>query len=290
VGLAVPDWPSTFGQNMFLYEFGNDAFGVRIEHLHRLYGAAVGLATIVLAGWLWMFDPRRWIKALGILALAAVVIQGVLGGLRVTQLSTFLAAVHGSTGQAFFGLMVALCVLTGPSWKGSQVRAGDPDHLRRRSAVVLVLVYAQIVLGSWLRHYGTGAALWSHGIFGAAVWAHVGFLVYRIERRRAELGGLVLPSRVLGLTASLQVVLGLASLAVWLPLDAPPRLVTTYQAIVRTGHQTTAALIFAASIVLTLRAFQQFASGAAAAALAVQPKERPLGRPEPAALDWEAVA
>ena len=59
VGLAVPDWPTTFGINMFLYDFWNAPFGVQVEHTHRLYGAAVGLATIGLTVWLWLFEPRR---------------------------------------------------------------------------------------------------------------------------------------------------------------------------------------------------------------------------------------
>ena len=59
VGMAVPDWPTTFGINMFLYDFWNAPFGVRVEHTHRLYGAAVGLATIVLAVWL------RWSSSRG---------------------------------------------------------------------------------------------------------------------------------------------------------------------------------------------------------------------------------
>src|SRR5262249_46845306 len=113
VGLAVPDWPTTFGINMFLYDFWNAPFGVRVEHTHRLYGAAVGLCTLLLAGWFLLFERRGWMKALGVIALAVVVFQGILGGTRVTEVSTFLAAVHGTTGQAFFGLMVALCVLTG---------------------------------------------------------------------------------------------------------------------------------------------------------------------------------
>ena len=62
VGLAVPDWPDTFGENMFVYDFWNAPFGVRIEHLHRLYGAGVGVATIVLAGWFLAFERRRWLK------------------------------------------------------------------------------------------------------------------------------------------------------------------------------------------------------------------------------------
>src|SRR5207302_1362518 len=82
VGLAVPDWPTTFDENMFLYDFWNAPFGVRVEHLHRLYSAAVGVATIVLAGWLLAFDRRRWMKRLGVFALVAVIVQGVLGGMR----------------------------------------------------------------------------------------------------------------------------------------------------------------------------------------------------------------
>src|SRR3954453_21906471 len=101
VGMAVPDWPTTFGINMFLYDFWNAPFGVQVEHTHRLYGAAVGLATIGLMVWFLAFESRRWMKALGVAALFAVIVQGVLGGTRVTQVSTFLAAVHGSTGQAF---------------------------------------------------------------------------------------------------------------------------------------------------------------------------------------------
>src|SRR5271157_843652 len=100
VGMAVPDWPATFGINMFLFDFWNAPFGVRIEHTHRLYGAAVGMATVLLAGWFLVFERRRWMKGLGVLAVAAVVVQGVLGGTRVTEVSTFLAAVHGCMGQA----------------------------------------------------------------------------------------------------------------------------------------------------------------------------------------------
>src|SRR5262245_17887745 len=133
VGLAVPDWPITFGENMFLYDFWNAPFGVWIGHLHRLRGAAVGLCTIVLACWCLAFGPRRWLKRLGLVAVPAVIFQGVLGWKRVTWVSTPLAAVHGCTGQAFFGLMVALAVLTGRDWNGGAAPGADPDHLRRRS-------------------------------------------------------------------------------------------------------------------------------------------------------------
>ena len=98
-------------------------------------------------------------KALGVLALLAVIVQGVLGGTRVTQVSTFLAAVHGCLGQAFFGLMVALCVLTGRDWHERLVPDGRHRSTASRSLVLLALVVGQIVLGSWLRHFGTLAAV-----------------------------------------------------------------------------------------------------------------------------------
>jgi cytochrome c oxidase assembly protein subunit 15 len=289
VGLAVPDWPRTFGENPFLYDFWNAPFGVRIEHLHRLYGAAVGLATIVLAWWFQVFERRRWLKGLGLLALLLVIVQGLLGGLRVTRVSTLLAAVHGSTAQAFFGLMVALAVWTGRDWNSTAAPVPDPDHLRRRSVVVLVLVSVQIVLGGWLRHYGTQWALGTHALFAAAVWVYAAFLVHRIERRRVDLARLAWPSRILGLAATLQVALGLAALAFVWPMDGTPRPVTFAQAVVRTAHQTNAALLLAAAVVLSLRAYRHLAGPAAVPG--TQPlEESVVGRPGPAALDWEAVA
>ena len=125
VGMAVPDWPTTFQENMFRYDFWNAPFGVRVEHTHRLYGAAVGMASILLMASLLAFDPRRWMKGLGVLALAAVIVQGEHGGLRVTKVSTVLAAVHGCTGQAYFGLLVALCVFTGRDWN-NELTSGPP--------------------------------------------------------------------------------------------------------------------------------------------------------------------
>ena len=147
VGLAVPDWPTTFGDNMFVYDFWNAPFGVRIEHAHRLYGAAVGLATLVLAGWFLAFERRAWIKWLGVLAVVAVIVQGILGGTRVTEVSTLLAAVHGCMGQAFFGLLVTLCVVTGRRWSKAGPPVVDSERLRHELLINLGLVGASSVWG-----------------------------------------------------------------------------------------------------------------------------------------------
>jgi cytochrome c oxidase assembly protein subunit 15 len=288
VGMAVPDWPTTFQENMFLYDFWNAPFGVRVEHIHRLYGAAVGLATIVLAGCLLVSEPRRWIKGLGVLALAMVVAQGVLGGLRVTRISTLLAAVHGCTGQAFFGLLVALCVFTGRDWSTAAARRADPGRLRGHCVLVLGLVYSQILAGGWLRHFATPSSLWLHSALAAAVWAYTAWLALRVHAQRPEAARLVSPSRWLAAGVTVQVLLGVSALVLLWPLDGTARPVPLLQSVIRTGHQTNAALLFAASIVLTLRSFRHLAGPAEAAES--RPGDRPVGRPEPAALDWEAVA
>src|SRR5437762_7781702 len=86
VGLAVPDWPTTFGYNMFFFPFskwlGPRFGGIFYEHGHRLAASAVGLLTIILTLWLWLKEERRWVRWLGVGALFAVILQGVLGGLR----------------------------------------------------------------------------------------------------------------------------------------------------------------------------------------------------------------
>jgi cytochrome c oxidase assembly protein subunit 15 len=288
VGLAVPDWPSTFGINMFLYDFWNAPFGVRVEHAHRLYGAAVGLATIGLAAYLQLFESRRWMKGLGALALLAVIVQGVLGGTRVTQVSTFLAAVHGCTGQAFFALMVALCVLTGRDWASGERPVPDVYWLRLHALGVLVLVFLQIIFGAWLRHYGTLPALAAHGLMAATVFVASVVLCVRVWRIRAEVPALVPSAICLGALAVIQVALGIAALVYLLPFGGVPRPVEFYEAVVRTGHQTCAALVLASSVTLTLRSFRHLAD-ALPGYVGQHPLSTPSGR-EPVPATLEVVA
>ncbi len=180
----------------------------------------------------------------------------------MTQISTFLAAVHGCTGQAFFGLMVALWVLTGRDWLGATRPGPDTHRLRRAALILLVLVYGQIVLGAWLRHYGTLAALAIHGLVAAAVLLGSLVLAWRVERYRRDVPALVSPARFLAALAVIQVVLGIIALTYLLPFGGIPRPVEFYEALVRTGHQTNAALVLASSVVLALRALRHLRGGA----------------------------
>jgi cytochrome c oxidase assembly protein subunit 15 len=255
VGMAVPDWPTTFGANMFLYNFWNDSLGVKLEHTHRLYGAAVGLATIVLTVWLFGFDRRRYMKVLGVVALAAVIAQGVMGGLRVARISTFLAAFHGCFAQAFFGFMVVLCVLTGRVWQSAEPAQPDRSRLKVWAALMLALVYGQIVIGAWFRHFKTSDALWSHIVVALAVLGVAHALAGRVRRAGSEARLLRPSATALAVIATLQVALGLLALGLMMPLGGNGRPPTLWEAMTRTAHQTNGALLLAAAVVLALRAF-----------------------------------
>ena len=112
VGMAVPDWPTTYGYNMFFFPFSKWVGGIFYEHSHRLVASGVGLLTVTLCVWLWLKEERRWLRWLGVVALAAVVLQGVLGGLRVTQMKDVIGVFHATLAQLFFGLVSAIALFT----------------------------------------------------------------------------------------------------------------------------------------------------------------------------------
>ena len=104
-GLSVPDWPTTYGQNMFTFPLSKMVGGIRFEHTHRLIASGVGMLTVVLAIWLARREPRRWVRRLGYFALGAVVAQGLLGGLTVLLfLPPAVSVAHACLAQTFFCL------------------------------------------------------------------------------------------------------------------------------------------------------------------------------------------
>ena len=250
VGMAVPDWPTTFGINMFLYDFFNSPWGVFIEHTHRLYGFAVGLATIVLVIWFTSAERsnQRMVR-LAWFALLAVITQGVLGGLRVNQVSTTLAAIHGCTGQAFFGLMVAIAVMTSRSYREPTACSDGQSRLRFTSLTLVAVIYAQELMGAWLRHFPSRLGLVLHGISAIAVVALGIVVLIQVSRRGAILSALW-PSAI-AFSASLvfQVSLGLAA---WWVLEFQTSQPADLSALIRTGHQANAALLLGSSVSLAL--------------------------------------
>ena len=151
VGLAVPDWPTTFGYNMFLFPVSQWVGGIFYEHTHRLIASGVGFLTIILAVWLWRAEERRWVRVLGVIALAAVIVQGVLGGLRVTMLKDEIGIFHACLAQAFLALLVFIAVVRSRVWStaGNAPATSAPAWL---AVATTVLIFAQLALGAAMRH------------------------------------------------------------------------------------------------------------------------------------------
>lgn len=151
VGLAVPDWPTTFGYNMFLFPVSQWVGGIFFEHTHRLIASTVGLLTIILAVWLWRVEPRRWVRNLGCVAVGAVILQGVLGGLRVTMLKDEIGIFHACLAQAFLGLLVFIALVTSEFWNRISARSGA-GRILWLAVLTVTLIYFQLGLGATMRH------------------------------------------------------------------------------------------------------------------------------------------
>lgn len=256
-GLAVVDWPNSFGYNMFLYPLSRMTGGAYFEHAHRLFGSLVGLQTLALAIHLQTAEPRRWVRRAGWLALAAVIVQGLLGGLRVTgrlTLSTLpadttpsitLAIVHGVGGLLFLGLMAAIAAWVSTAWQtprhaGDLPIAGRADVVMARALAGLLVV--QLVLGAVQRHLDLGLMI--HVTFATAV------LVVAVLAGARTLGlyrrfvPLARTARALLVVVGFQMLLGFGAMAAVIgrdlaPADAP------WQVLLRTAHHGTGALLVA---------------------------------------------
>ncbi len=160
-GLSVPDWPTTFGS---IYKMPHMVGGVKFEHGHRMVAEFVGLLTIVLAVWTWRTEKRRWMRYLGLGALATVIMQGILGGITVLfYLPPAVSSAHAAVAQTFFCIAVAIAVFTGRRWVEEQPRIQFDTS--RPSLITLTLLsifvlYVQLILGAMFRHHGMG--WWPH--------------------------------------------------------------------------------------------------------------------------------
>jgi cytochrome c oxidase assembly protein subunit 15 len=253
-GLAVPDWPTTFGYNPFLYPWSLMVGNIFYEHSHRLAASAVGLLTVLLAVALWRGETHLWLRLLGVAALALVVAQGVVGGLRVVLLEQTLAIVHACLAQAFFALTVGLALFTSREWseKAPPVEAPDASRLQRLCLLTTGLIYIQAVFGAMLRH--AGELLEFHLIFAALVSVHVILLGARILKRHPDRRALTYPVFLLSGLLFAQLALGLGTYLGKFVIALP----AAFTVAVRTSHVVVGALMLAASLVLTLRSFKLF--------------------------------
>ena len=266
-GLAVPDWPTSYGWNMFTFPMKHMVGGIFYEHGHRLIASGVGFLTIVLALWIWKGDPRRWMRVLGFVALAAVCVQGLLGGITVLYfLPTPVSTAHAGLAQIFFCLTIAIALFTSRGWIQPGNELVDDSMLRRVATTTSVFIYLQILIGATMRHSDAGLAIpdfplvfggllppdWTPQIavhyahrVGAlivtlAIAATVGHVLYH-HPRRSELRR---PALTLACLMAAQVALG--AFVIWSEKNVA----------INTAHVVVGALTLATSLVLTLRSQQ----------------------------------
>ena len=267
-GLSVPDWPNTYGWFMFTFPLEKMVGGIRYEHSHRLIASTVGFLIVVLALWLWRVEPRRWVRRLGYIALAAVVTQGILGGITVLwYLPDAVSIAHASLAQIVFCLTTAIALFTSAGWTGGYSRRGTPPddrRLQKVAAITTAWIYLQIVIGATMRHTDAGLAIPDFPLaFGHLIPPHwdakiaihfahrlgalvatililgtTGHIFYRHRSRRE----LVRPSMLLLLLLATQVTLGALTV------------LSGKQYIINSLHVVTGASVLVTSLVLTLRA------------------------------------
>jgi len=192
-GMSVPDWPTSYGYNMFALPVKFWKGGAFFEHSHRLLASGAGLLTTILAVWLWLKDSRKWMKWLGVIAFLLVVAQGVLGGLRVTLKMDNLGVVHGVIGQSFFILMCAIALFTSRFW--GKWSAGETTSCVTRGLWTLVLattilIFCQLVLGATMRGQHAGLAIPDFPLAHGKIWpATDAAAVARYNANRIEMNG-----------------------------------------------------------------------------------------------------
>ncbi|MBI3829961.1 MAG: COX15/CtaA family protein [Planctomycetes bacterium] len=248
---------------------------VSAEHGHRLLAGTVGFMTAVLAGALWVTDRRAWVRRLGVVALIAVVVQAVLGGVTVhLQLPPLVSASHGSLAQAFFAMLVTLAVATAPGWFEERplIPQTDRKPLQRLTRMMVGAFYLQVILGAAVRHaeyypdYTDLSAkfMWHLGahLVGLLWVAHTfGAVLVRVIRRHGEEPALMRPVSLLTMLLGAQILLGIGALFIRLTeTEYDP---SALKLLVRTAHVAGGALSLVTAVWIMLVAHRRLAPAVA---------------------------
>jgi heme a synthase len=279
-GMAVPDWPGTYGYNLLLYPWQSwlaAPWDLFIEHGHRLLGATAGLLAIALVTVVWLTDQRTWLRAAAIGALVLVIVQGLLGGARVLLDERLVAMLHACVGPLFFAYLAGLIIATSKWWSLTTAKESSIGSQFARAAwTTILLAYLQLVLGALLRHVPlaaspgfTRAALLLHLIVAAALTGHVLFAAWRLQKLPEGLSGLAGPTVSILALVMVQLLLGLGTYVakyafpVWLDgysfaANFVVQERSLAQSLITTAHVANGSLILFVTVVLALRSSRLF--------------------------------
>lgn len=281
-GMAVPDWPGTFGYNMFSFPLTRwlaGSFDVFVEHGHRLLGATAGFIAIALVAAAYLTKQSPTTRYLAIGALLLVIAQGALGGARVLLNARQFALIHGCVGPAFFAYCAGLVVMTSARWSESVKPDQRKASLTRSALAGLLLAYSQLVLGAFLRHpsdAGSSRAfqivLLFHVIVALALLGHVSALSWSMFAKAGQQPWVKRPALALAALLLVQIGLGLATFIVkygwpnWLggELLNPGFTVSAkgfWSSMIVTAHVANGSLILAVLTTLWLRSAKLFGWG-----------------------------
>lgn len=208
-GLAVPDWPLSFGQF-----FPPMKGGVFYEHGHRMTAGTVGILMVILFTWLWLKEDRGWLRWLGAVALCSVILQAALGGITVLyQLPQSISIFHAILAQIFFGLTVSISFFTFPqnNKKGGRYFFNVSPQVHRFSIMTTALIFGQLILGAILRHSGKEKFLHLHILGAIIVSLGVLLLLITLWKQFKPKAEILAPSIIFMSLLFFQIFLGLIS-------------------------------------------------------------------------------
>src|SRR3954454_7617719 len=267
-GLSVPDWPTSYGWNMFTFPPSMWVANILYEHGHRLIASTVGFLTIVMTVWLWRAEPRRWLRWFGVATLGSVVAQGLLGGLTVLFfLPAAISTAHAGLAEVFFCMTVAIAIFTSPGWiAGYHERHETGTPLRRLATIATIVIYTQILVGATMRHTGAGLAIPDFPLmFGGVIPDHWSAAIAIHFTHRV--GALLVTMTLLALFAHVRshyrdrpelmrpATLIVALVAVQVTLGALTVL-SRRDPVINSFHVVCGALVLTTSLVLTLRCWR----------------------------------
>jgi cytochrome c oxidase assembly protein subunit 15 len=275
-GLATSDWPLTEGRFLPKVESLGITTGVNMvgnlfwEHGHRMVATTVGVLTIGLVVFLFAKERRRWVRRLGLVALAAVIAQGLLGGLTVKLMLHYgISEAHATLAQLFFCTTVSLAVFTSRGWMESRPALHERGSVPARYVCVaaLITIFLQLIIGATLRHSVT----WDKPLPLDLLFTHIGGAIavtlllasaaLIILKRYAGETFLTRPAKVALALLTLQLLLGVAAYITRVASPNEPQPLNPMVGIT-VAHVACGALVFATTIVLTLRVFKVLRSRA----------------------------